>query len=972
MKAERWHQIEQLFHAALQRDPQDRAAFLLQKCEGDQSLFSEVKSLLNSSGQGDSFFEESASALAAEMFGDRVGETLGPYQILSVLGAGGMGTVYLAHDTRLGRKIALKLLPSQFTNDKDRLRRFQQEARAASALNHPNILTVHEIEQKADLHYIATEFIDGLTLRQRISNGPMNLAEALKVAIQVATALEAAHAAGIAHRDIKPENVMIRSDGYVKVLDFGLAKLTEHPSTVESDELVQFAINTDPGVVMGTPRYMSPEQARGLDVDARTDIFSLGVMIYEMVSGSVPFDGATPSDVIAALLKDEPEPLAESIPEFPTELDRIVNRALSKNRDKRYQTIAELFADLEHLTDQIQLNPKLGHPGSAGSLSRVISSRDEPLTAPRLFKSTDPEVFKETESIERKKRGLGFVFVMSALVLVTVISVIFLTRPAVITPRVMINQNGRRLTYRPGFVTASRFKPDGNGVVYSAGFDGQPLELFVGDLRGSEARSVKIPSAALKAVSPTGDIAVLFDYELSWNEGRNGTLALVPANGAEPRVLMEGVDEVAFTPDGTGLAIVRASMGEHHLEYPQGEVLYKSPGWIAYPRFSPQGDKIAFMEHPLGDSSGSILILDLKTKLSSTLTSNWNSLKGLAWAPKGDEIWFGGSKLGKKQKINAVSLSGQLRLDMYDVQTFARLDDISADGQMLICNGNTLTTMVLLNNESSGKIVNSPFAWSISADLSADGNTLLFYERGYERGDTGSSTSVYLRKLDDSMTVRLGDGKAVGLSPDGKWALALQEKSPPELVLLPTGGGVPRPLPNPGIKEYHYASWFPDGRRILFTAIEAAFIRSYVQDTETGEVHPITEEGTVALRVSPNGKNVITLPPDQIYYVQPLDGTEPTPIPGLESNDEPIQWSADSRAVFVHGPGEFSTKIFRVEITSGRKRLVNDIVPSNRLGLIGLELNPGGILITPDGKVCVYTYWTAEQELMLLDGLKQN
>src|SRR5215813_13480033 len=306
MKLNRWQQVEQIFHAALQRKPEERAGFLVQTCAGDKSLLIEVNSLLTSFGQDDSFFEDSASTLAAEMFGDLVGETIGPYEVLSELGSGGMGTVYLAHDARLGRKIALKLLPPQFTNDKDRLRRFQQEARAASALNHPNILTVHEIEQKAELHYIATEYVDGVTLRQHMNNLRMNLGEVLDVATQVASALHAAHAAGIAHRDIKPENVMIRSDGYVKVLDFGLAKLTEK-------EFAPTTPDTNPGIVMGTPRYMSPEQARGRDVDLRTDIFSLGTIIYEMVTGQVPFEGETTSDIIAAIIKDEPEPMSLSV-----------------------------------------------------------------------------------------------------------------------------------------------------------------------------------------------------------------------------------------------------------------------------------------------------------------------------------------------------------------------------------------------------------------------------------------------------------------------------------------------------------------------------------------------------------------------------------------------------------------------------------------------------------------------------------
>src|SRR5687767_1328639 len=513
MKPERWQKIEQVFDAALQRTPEDRASFLQQICAGDEALYSDVKSLLASYGNDDSFFEDSASALAAEMFGDMVGETIGPYEVLSELGSGGMGTVYLAQDARLGRKIALKLLPPQFTNDKDRLRRFQQEARSASALNHPNILTVHEIEQKGELHYIATEFVDGVTLRQYLSNRQLNLYEVLNIASQIASALQAAHAAGIAHRDIKPENVMIRTDGYVKVLDFGLAKLTE------IEEGLPTTPETNPGVVMGTPRYMSPEQARGLAVDGRTDIFSLGVIIYEMVTGTVPFDGATPSDVIAALLKDEPASLTSRIPEVPVELERVVASALAKNVDDRYQTATEFLLDLHRLKDGLQLN---GKPVDAGGFgSPQANSERLQAAASRRFRSTDPKANKKTESVQPKIGRWALVISVGMLLLVAgVVSMVYRSRRKVTsTPKVT---QIRLLTNRDGFVTAARFAPDGKGVIYSGGFDGRPVELFFTDVDGLERRPAEGTSlASLKSVSSTtGKIAVLLNFELNRSEER--------------------------------------------------------------------------------------------------------------------------------------------------------------------------------------------------------------------------------------------------------------------------------------------------------------------------------------------------------------------------------------------------------------------------------------------------------------------
>ncbi len=945
MKPDRWQIVEQIFHEALRRKPEERASFLQQTCSGDASLINEVNSLLTSCGD-DSFFEESASTLAAEMFGDVVGETIGPYEVLSELGSGGMGTVYLAQDARLGRKIALKLLPPQFTNDEDRLRRFQQEARAASALNHPNILTVHEIEQKAGLHYIATEFVDGVTLRQHMNKQRMNLGEVLDVATQVASALQAAHAAGIAHRDIKPENVMIRSDGYIKVLDFGLAKLTENDSAPAPSE-------TNPGVVMGTPRYMSPEQARGRDVDLRTDIFSLGTVIYEMVTGKLPFEGETTSDVIAALIKDEPESMRTIVPELPVEFEQVVNKALVKDRSLRYQTIAEFLSALQGLKDEIK----------SGALVRTIDGSLDAQTI-RTRTATDPHAQQQTERLSLS-RGWTLTIV---LVLIAVVAGGAVLAIKLLTPSLSenITKRAHQLTNRDGFISSARFGPDGKSVVYSAGLDGKPLELFFTDVDGSQSRSAGMESAALKSVSRSGKIAVLVDFELNWSDGYKGTLKILPPGGGSAETVIPGVDDAAFAPDGT-FAVVTSGFGEQQLEYPAGTVLYKSPGWMSYPRFSPKGDKIAFFEHPLGDFSGSIAVFDLKTKTKRNIASEWQALKGLAWDPKTDEIWFGGSKVSKRVTINAVSVAGQVRMNLYESPGVnARIEDISDDGKLLITQGTNHTTMISLQGKSATEAVDSRFAWSTSVDISADGNTLLFYQWGYEASDIFEDSEVYLRRL-NSEPVKLGPGRALALSPDANWALAVQTRPQPQLVLLPASLGQPKLLPNPGIKEYHYATFFPDGQRILFTGIEArdgAVIRSFVQDVNTGDFHPFTEEGTVALRVSPDGKRVITLQPDQTFYIQDLNGRELKPISGLESDDVPIQWSDDGRAVFVKGAGDFAAKIYRVNLKTGERQEWREIDPPNKVGLVGLEVNQGGILITPDGKVCIYTYWILLQQIL--------
>src|SRR5499426_3511224 len=378
MNPDRWRQIGQLYHTALELEPTAHAAFLDKACDGDDELRREVESLLHAHEQADGFIAGKVAGVVAEMADQQkttslVGHSLGHYQALSLIGSGGMGKVYLAEDTRLGRKVALKLLPPEFTQDRKRVRRFKQEARAASSLNHPNILTIHEIGEastgEGGAHYIVSEFVEGETLRAMLRDGRLDVGKATAIAEQVASALSVAHEAGIVHRDIKPENVMVRPDGLVKVLDFGLAKLTEAPARPADSEALT-NLSTAPGMVMGTVSYMSPEQARGQKADHRTDIFSLGVMLYEMIAGRRPFEGATTSDVIAALLTAEPPPLGKYCAEATTELELIVGKCLAKDRETRYQSAAELIAELKTLPQ--------------GSQTERPTTREVVVTRPRL------------------------------------------------------------------------------------------------------------------------------------------------------------------------------------------------------------------------------------------------------------------------------------------------------------------------------------------------------------------------------------------------------------------------------------------------------------------------------------------------------------------------------------------------------------------------------------------------------------
>lgn len=413
MTPERWQQITAIFEAALQQDTRARSAYVIEACGDDRELRREVEAMLASHDQASRFMEEPAAAVAARLVtntgGDSlVGKSIAHYKVLSLLGRGGMGEVYLAEDTRLGRKVALKLLPDEFASDAQRLARFRQEARAASALSHPNIVTIHEIGEADSLHFMTTEFVDGQSVRQYASKRTIELTTALDIAIQVASALAAAHDVGVVHRDIKPDNIMIRRDRLVKVLDFGLAKLSEGSDLALATQApTKLMVNTEPGVVMGTANYMSPEQARGAEVDGRTDIWSLGVILYEMISGRIPFEGNTPTEVLSRILQKDPLPLARYAPEAPEELERIVTKSLAKDREGRYQTIKDLLIDLQRLRRQLELKAEL---------ERTVQP-DEPESTVAQQKVTLGEPRQQTETaissaeyivgeVKRHKRGV--------------------------------------------------------------------------------------------------------------------------------------------------------------------------------------------------------------------------------------------------------------------------------------------------------------------------------------------------------------------------------------------------------------------------------------------------------------------------------------------------------------------------------------------------------------------------------------
>jgi len=574
MTPERWQKVDQLFHAALAYEPSQRAEFLVSACDGDESLRLEVESLISSHQEAESFIEMPPGDLAAQMLvanecAFEPGEQIANYRIVRHLGSGGMGEVYLADDIRLNRKIALKLLPPHFTVNPDRVRRFEREARAASALNHPNIVTIHEIGHSNSAHFIATEFVDGKTLRQLINEKALTLSETLNVGIQVAGALSGAHAAGIVHRDIKPENIMVRSDGYVKILDFGLAKLTEQQST-EADLEMPTLLQTNPGLVMGTVQYMSPEQARARTVDKRTDIWSLGIVLYELLAGRVPFDGETPSHVMVSLMEDELPPLKRHA-HVPDELNRIVIKALCKNQKDRYQTAQQLGRDLRVLKENLQLDSRLRlrlkEVPSEKLASTLSIEQSQPLQGAAGSETASALASQTTASAEYRPREVfrfrpAVVIALGVVVLGSIVFALYRWRwtdkpdpkaVAVFQPGDLI-----RIT-TSGKVRDTVISADGQYMSYVAEDKGTN-KIYIRETAANNERVITSTTQEIYyGLTFSSDSAYLY-YTAKQPNNSIATLYRVTLTQAETEKLITDVDgPVSFSPDGKQLVFVRGS-----------------------------------------------------------------------------------------------------------------------------------------------------------------------------------------------------------------------------------------------------------------------------------------------------------------------------------------------------------------------------------------------------------------------------
>ena len=838
-----------------------------------------------------------------------------------------MGQVYRATDSTLDRDVAIKILLPDTTPGSEQFQRFEQEARAAGALNHPNILAIYDIGSEEGLTYVVSELLEGETLRDRIrSNNSLPRKKILDYSQQIARGLAAAHAKGIVHRDLKPENVFITTDGHVKILDFGLAKLINPLADINQDpEGETMRVKTRAGTIMGTVGYMSPEQVKGAQVDHRSDIFSFGVVFYEMLTGKRAFRGESPIEVMSAILSKEPPEPTETERAIAPAFERIVRHCLEKRPEDRFQSTKDLVFDLESLSGTFTT--------SSATVKRPV--------------------------VKRISRKMVWVALATLLSLAAVAAVFVVAKNSVSREPPSYHQ----LTFRRGTIYSARFSPDGDTIVFSATWNGNPLDIYEMRSGSADSKPLGLTDAQVLAVSPTSEMAVLLNSKHLYHSVRRGTLARMPLGGGAAREMLEDVHEVDWGPNGE-LAVVRFAQERNLLEYPVGKVLYQTDGYISNPRVSPKGDAVAFLDHPFdGDDRGSVMIVDANGQ-TKKLTGDWAGEDGLAWSAAGNEIWFTASRSGEAQALYAVTLSGKERVVARGPISL-RLQDISREGQVLLTGESQSTPIACLVPDETKE---RDLSWLNQVrinDLSNDGKTFIFTHFGQS---SGTNYHVYLRKAEGASAIQLGDGFGGAFSPDGKWVSSILS-SPPEIVLLPTGAGQAKRLERFGLEQYGYStSWLPDGKSIVFNGKEPGrLLRTYLQGVDGGPPRPVTPEGYAGTLVSPDGQFLLArdLDEKEALAVYPLNGGEPRPIPGLEESDRVIRWGLDGKSLHGYRPRERPLKLFKLNIATGQKEPGKEIVPADLAGIRG----PINVLITPDGRGYIYAFTRSLTDLYLVTGL---
>jgi len=861
------------------------------------------------------------------------GTKLGPYEILSPLGAGGMGEVYRARDTRLGRDVAIKVLPERLASDRDAAARFERESKAVAALSHPNILAIHDVGATSDgIAYAVTELLEGSTLRDRLEGGALPFRKCVDYGVQIAEGLAAAHERGIVHRDLKPENVFVSPDGRVKILDFGLAKAAP---AIEDTATASPTVSspTDPGTILGTVGYMAPEQVRGKAADQRSDIFSLGSVLYEMATGRRAFKGDSAIETMNAVLKEDP-PEISTMRGVPPDFDRIVRHCLEKSPAERFQSARDVAFDLKH----------------AAADSSVRSAAARPVSF---------------------RRWVPAAAVAAALIL---------AGAAFLFGRRAGAQHAREhpptfqaLTFRRGAVLSARFLSDGKTVVYSATLADEPVSIYSVRTTGPESQKLDLPPAQLFSVSKSDELAIGLGFHYTYGFMSESTLARVPITGGTPRPVAERVVSADWSPDGNDFAIARMVGRQCVLEYPAGKTLYSTGGWIDDVRVSPAGDRIAFELHPAeGDSLGDVAVIT-RTGQFTTLAKGFGNLRGVAWSGDGREVYWTGTR-EEGFFLGASSLSGRERT-ILSAGAFDNLLDFRG-GQALIARFDQRRETQVVTTASAEPKDMSWLDWTWPTDVSRDGQWLLFGEQGRAINSVGEYT-LFMRRTDGSPASRLGFGFMGSFSPDGRFAALIREPATSrkgeipkgELTIIPMGAGQPRLVDTSGF-DPAWVVWHPDGKRLVISASAATggalfYVRS-PEDTAARPIEAPPLSSTQCFAVSPDPSVIAANAADGRIALVPTGGG---PVRLVSADPEArcvLAWDPSGKFVYYQDATALPGRIRKLDVATGRSELFRSVAPEDRAGVLAV----GPIRMTPDGKTIAFSFRRSLSDLIRVDGLR--